>query len=99
MAISKEDLRKKRLHAMSVVSAQAQATSDMCDRVVAAGELVARARNMAETAHLDALNKQVADLKEMAQELEKFVQSAPQHGRTALTALEAATPNPGQPAN
>lgn len=109
MAITREDLKKKRLQAMSVVGTQMLATSDMFDRVIAYGDKVAEARTAAETAQTGALDAQVADLKEMADDLADFGNAVgaatppllaggpPAVAGTpsaALAALNGAQPNP-----
>lgn len=107
LAISRDDLKKKRLQAMGVVATEMQATADMYERVIAAGSKVSAARTAAETAHMNDLNAQIADLNEMAEELQEFGQSVPTTGGTqsastvspaattttpALAALQHATP-------
>lgn len=79
MATTRDELKALRLKAMGVVGAQTQATADMYNRVIAAGEDVQRARENAEAAHMGVLSAQVADLREMADELEGFGQSASEH--------------------
>jgi hypothetical protein len=95
MALTADQLKAKRLQAMSVVGTQAQSTADMYDRVIAAGEVVAKARGLAETAHMDALSSQIADLKEMTEELQGFEQAAPLANGTANgAAAPPVTPRP-----
>lgn len=86
MAISRDDLKKKRLQAMGVVGAQMAASADMFDRVVAAGEKVTTARTAAETAQMAAIDDQVADLNEMAEEFAEFTNGTPMTGGTSGTA-------------
>lgn len=77
MAITRDDLKKKRLQAMAVVGAQMDANSDMFDRLIAAGEKVATARQAAETAQMAAIDAQVADLNEMADDLADMGNGSP----------------------
>lgn len=86
MAISRDDLKKKRLQAMGVVGAQMAASADMFDRVIAAGEKVTVARTAAETAQMGAIDAQVADLNEMAEEMAEFTNGTPTPGGTSGTA-------------
>jgi hypothetical protein len=106
--VTRDEMKAKRLKAMGVVATQTQANSDMYDRIIAGGEVVAKARDMAETVHAEALLAQVADLKEMHEELGEFAQAVPTAGGSATTApaakpsstsaldaLMTAQPNPG----
>jgi hypothetical protein len=94
MAISREDLKKKRLQAMSVVGSHMDASAAMFDRLVAAGEKVTIARALAETAQMGAIDTQVADLNEMADDLAEFTNGTPTTGGTSGTAssITAAAP-------
>ena len=105
MTVSRDEMKAKRLKAMSVTGAQEQATVDMYDRIIAAGAVVEKARTIAEAAHMGALNEHLAMLKEDAQELADFAQAVPtpapaaapvkpSAGSEALAALEASQPNP-----
>lgn len=94
MAISRDDLKKKRLQAMGVVGSQMDASSAMYDRVIEAAELVTVARNTAEAAHMGALNAQVADLREMAEDLTEFAQAVPTAGGKPSIAPAATTVKP-----
>lgn len=108
MAISRDELKQKRLKAMGVVGTEMQATADMYDRVVVAAGTVQAARTQAEAAHMADLSAQVADLKEMADELQEFGQAVPlpvtavstvklatvSNAASALAALNAAQPQP-----
>jgi hypothetical protein len=80
MAISRDELKKKRLQAMGVVGEQMQASAEMYDRVIVAGSTVAAARSIAEDAHMGALQEQVADLNEMAEDMAEFAQEVPSNG-------------------
>lgn len=86
MGITRDDLKKKRLQAMGVVGAQMDASADMFDRVIAAGQKVATARTAAETAQMGAIDAQVADLNEMAEEMAEFTNGTPMTGGTSGTA-------------
>ena len=106
--LTKEELKAKRLQAMSVVSRQMQLTADMYDRVIEGGQLVDKARTIAEDAHMAALNAHIADLREMAEELAEDAQKvptqdaaapptpvdAPSFVSSALALLNSAQPNP-----
>jgi hypothetical protein len=94
MAISRDELKKKRLQAMGVVSTERQATADMYDRVVAVGQIVAAKREAAETAHMADLQDQISDLTEMAEEIEEFAQTVPTSGGTGGTKPSASTASP-----
>lgn len=108
MAISRDDLKKKRLQAMGVVGAQMDASADMFDRLIAAGEKVSMARTAAENAQMGALDAQVADLNEMAEEFTDMGNAAPPPATPApvkptvtpatasdaLKMLNASVPNP-----
>lgn len=94
MVISREDLKRKRLAAMGVVGAQMDASAAMYDRIVEAGDIVRRAREHAERAHMGALEEQVSDLREMAEEYEEFAQAVPQTGGTNGKAPSAGTGTP-----
>jgi uncharacterized protein YoxC len=105
--VTKEELKAQQLQAMSVVDRQRQLTSDMYGRIVEAGELVAKARDLAEDVHTAALKEHLADLREMAEELADDAQKvptrsvaaqpaalgAPSFVSSALAALNAAQPN------
>lgn len=67
--LTKDELKAKRLKAMSVIGGAMQANSDMFDRVIALGAKVADAREAAERAQTAALQDQIADLTEMADDL------------------------------
>jgi len=113
MTITKADLKAKRLQAMAIVGSQMDASADMFDRVIAAGQKVATARAAAEAAQMAAIDAQVADLNEMADEFTDMgnaaapattVTAAPapstsSTGTAALASLMAAQPNPVKPAN
>lgn len=94
MAITRDEMKAKRLAAMAVVGAQTQASADMFDRVIAAGAKVAAAREAAETAQMGALDAHVADLNEMADDLKDFANAVPTPGGTSGTAslITAAAP-------
>lgn len=105
--LTRDELKAKRLRATAVIGQQMQATSDMYDRVIAAGAAVEAAREAAERAHVSALTEQLRDLNEMAQELGEFANAGPTTGAVstvppyappaaspALAALTAAQPNP-----
>lgn len=94
MPISREDLKKKRLQALAVVGSHMDASAAMFDRLVAAGQKVAVARDAAETAQMGALDAQVADLNEMADDLAEFTNGTPTTGGTSGTAssITAAAP-------
>jgi len=105
MTVSRDEMKAKRLKAMSVTGAQEQATVDMYDRIIAAGAVVEKARTIAEAAHMGALNEHLAMLKEDAQELADFAQAVPtpapaaapvksSSGSDALAALQATMPSP-----
>lgn len=110
MAISRDDLKKKRLQAMGVVGSHMDASAAMFDRLIAAGEKVTAARAAAETAQMGAIDAQVADLNEMAEDLVEMGNAAapvsaatvklepaglaPVTASEALAALQAAVPNP-----
>lgn len=98
MAISRDELKAKRLAACGVVGSQMEATAAMYDRVIAAGAHVEAARTAAESAHMADLNSQVADLKEMAEELTEFGQtvptSAPASGKPSGAGAAIASPAP-----
>lgn len=80
MAISREDLKKQRQQAMGVVGAEMQANSDMYGRIINARKPLAAAREAAETAHMGAINEQIADLNEMAEDMAEFAQAVPSNG-------------------
>lgn len=86
MAVTRDEMKAKRLAAMAVVGAQTQASADMFDRVIAAGAKVAAAREAAETAQMGALDAHVADLNEMADDLKDFANAVPTPGGTSGTA-------------
>lgn len=94
MAITREDLKKKRLQAMGVVGAQMDASAAMFDRVIAAGDKVAAARTAAETAQMAAIDAHVADLNEMADDMAEFTNGTPTTGGTsgAVSSTTAAVP-------
>jgi hypothetical protein len=114
MAISRDDLKAKRLKAMAVVGSQMDASAAMFDRLIAAGQKVTDARTAAETAHMGAIDAQVADLNEMADEFTDMGNAAAPASTVtakpapigagvgaaspALAALNAAQPNPVKPA-
>ena len=80
---TREELKALRLKAMGVVGEQTQANADMYNRVIAAGQKVAAARDTAETAQMGVINEQIADLGEMAEEMEEFGQTAANPPKTA----------------
>ena len=94
---TRDELKKKRLQAMGVVSGEMQASSAMYDRIIETGGKVVEARETAETAHMDALQEQIADLTEMAEEMGEFAQAVPTSGGSSgakppsVTAAPAAT--------
>lgn len=94
MAISREDLKKKRLEAMGVVGAEMDASAAMYGRVIDKRTDVAKARQAAEAAHMGALRAEIADLEEMAEEMAEFAQAVPTDGGTPLQAPAAATAKP-----
>lgn len=77
MAINRDELKKKRLAAMGVVGSQMDASAAMYDEVVAYGAKVEQARHEARTAHLNALDVEISDLKQMAEDMSEFAQAAP----------------------
>ena len=93
MAITRDDLKAKRLKAMAVVGTQMDASAAMFDRLIAAGQKVTDARTAAETAQMAAIDAQVADLNEMAQEFTDMGNggTAPPTGASAGTPLSTAT--------
>jgi len=91
MTITRDEMKALRLKAMSVVGEHMQANADMFGRVIAAGDKVAAARVLAETAQLGALNEQIADLNEMASDLEGLAQASPLSS-TAKPAAATVTP-------
>jgi hypothetical protein len=93
MALTRDELKAKRLQAQAVVGNQMQATADMYDRVITAGSLVAAARDLAEQAHLADLNAQIADLKEMAEDLAGFSQAVPTTGAAPAPATASVKPS------
>lgn len=97
MAINREDLKKKRLQAMGVVGVQMDASADMYDRVIAAGQKVVVARTAAETAQMAAIDDQVADLNEMAEEFAEFTNGTPTPGGTSGTASPTTAAVPALP--
>lgn len=100
MGISRDELKKKRLRAVGVVSEQRQATSNMYDRIIEYGDKVAEARAVAEDAHMGDLNDQLRDLKEDLEELGEFAQAVPMKGAggTAAPAKPTTTPGSGSAA-
>lgn len=89
MGISRDELKKKRLRAVGVVSEQRQATSNMYDRIIEYGDKVAEARAVAEDAHMGDLNDQLRDLKEDLEEIEEFAQAVDPTKRAAGTVAPA----------
>ncbi len=77
MAITREELKAKRLKAMSAVGTEMQLTADMYDRITIARESVATIRDAAEQAHMAELKALHADLQEMAEELLQDAQALP----------------------
>lgn len=77
MAITREELKAKRLKAMSAVGAEMQLTADMYDRITIARESVATIRDATERAHMSELKALHADLQEMAEELLQDAQAVP----------------------
>jgi hypothetical protein len=77
VTVSREELKAKRLKAMSAVGAEMQATADMYDRITIASESVAPLRDAAENAHMAELSALHADLQEMAEELLQDAQAVP----------------------
>jgi hypothetical protein len=97
MAISRDDLKAMRLKAMAVVGTQMDASAAMFDRLIAAGQKVTDARTAAETAHMGAIDAQVADLNEMAQEFTDMGNAAaPASTVTAKPAPTGALLGPAQ---
>lgn len=80
MAVSRDELKKKRLKAMGVAGAQMAASDQMYDRIIAAGEALTPARDAAEAAHMGALAEQARDLQEMTEDMEEFAQAVPSNG-------------------
>lgn len=77
MGITREELKAKRLKAMSAVGAELQATADMYDRITVARENLANLRDATEQAHMADIEAQRADLQEMAEELLQDMQAVP----------------------
>ena len=73
---TKEELKAKRAKAMGVVGAQRAASAAMYDEVIAYGAEVDKARESARTATLGAMDAEIADLKEMADDHAEFAQAA-----------------------
>ncbi len=82
--VSRDELKKKRLEAMGVVGKSRKDTAAMYDRIIEHGDKVATIRTAAEQAHIDELDSQIAELKEDAEELIEFGQTA----RRPLTGTE-----------
>jgi hypothetical protein len=76
MAMTREELKALRLKAMGVVGNQMQKSADMFQRVVDYGSKVDAARAAAETAQVAELDNQIADLKQMEDDLVQFGNSA-----------------------
>lgn len=92
MAISRDELKAKRLAAMGVVGAQHDASAAMYDEVIAYGDEVNRARENARTATLNAMDAEMTDLKEMADDHAEFAQAAnPTTGAKAGTVSSTAS--------
>lgn len=89
MATKREEMKALRLKAMGVVGDQMQKSTDMFNRVIAAGADVDKARAEAEAAHMGALAEQVTDLKEMAEDMAEFAQAAPTAGGSGTKPLNA----------
>lgn len=98
MGISRDELKKIRLQAQGVVGGEMQASADMYGRIIAAREKVVAVREMAEAAHMGAINEQIADLTEMAEDMAEFAQAVPSNGGGAGTtppAKATVTPSSG----
>jgi hypothetical protein len=94
MPISRDDLKKKRLQAMGVVGTQMDASATMYDEITEYSKKVEEARAEAKAAHLGAMNAEIADLKEMADELAEFAQAVPSNGGSGGNTSSTATKTP-----
>jgi hypothetical protein len=94
---TKEELKAKRRQAMGVVGAQMDASAAMYDEVIAYGAKVEEARGQARAAHLNAMDAEISDLKEMRDEMAEFTQAAPPTSQagTASGVLPTVKPRPG----
>lgn len=88
---TRDELKKKRLQAMGVVGSQMDASSAMYDRVIEHGAKVDEARQAAEVAHMGALDEQIADLTEMADDMSEFEQNAAPTSKTGAQSSVATT--------
>lgn len=92
MATRKEELRALRLKAMSMVGGKQDAIANMYNRVIAHGAEVDKHIEAAESANMGAMNSQIADMKEMIDELSEFEQAAnPTTGTAGATASPPTT--------
>lgn len=95
MASRKEELKALRLKAMSVVGSKQDAIAGMYSRVIEHGAVVDKHISAAEDANIGAMNAQIADMKEMIDELSEFEQAAnPTTGTVGATVSPPATAKP-----
>jgi len=89
---TKEELKAKRLQAMGVVGQKQDAMAAMFDRVIAYGPNVDAAIAAAEAANVGVLNAQIADMKEMVDDLSDMTQAAsPMTGASGGTSSSPAS--------
>lgn len=72
MATSREELKALRAKAGGVVGTHMQKTADMYQEIISYGAKIDAARDAARTANLNALDEQIADLKEDYEDLKEF---------------------------